>query len=70
MRRIQAWSMGCSTPVLAVAGCGAPSTGTEVRLAEPPAPGAAYSLYTHCGIDVVRYHGRWYERVGGLLDDG
>jgi hypothetical protein len=32
--------------------------------------GEPFSLYTHCGIDEVRYEGQWYERVGGPLDDG
>jgi hypothetical protein len=29
-----------------------------------------YVLHTHCGILEVEFRGRWYERVGGLLDDG
>lgn len=32
--------------------------------------GQAFSLYTHCGIDELQVDGRFYERVGGLLDDG
>lgn len=32
--------------------------------------GTSFSLYTHCGIDEVRFEGEWYERVGGPLDDG
>lgn len=27
-------------------------------------------LGTHCGIDELQYQGHWYERVGGVLDDG
>ncbi|MCW5951704.1 MAG: hypothetical protein KIT69_05570 [Propionibacteriaceae bacterium] len=27
-------------------------------------------LLAHCGIDELRYQGHWYERVGGVLDDG
>lgn len=27
-------------------------------------------LLTHCGIDELQYGGHWYERVGGVLDDG
>lgn len=34
------------------------------------APGQSFSLYTHCGIDELRLDGRFYERVGGRLDDG
>ena len=30
----------------------------------------SFSLYTHCGIDELRVDGRFYERVGGPLDDG
>lgn len=29
-----------------------------------------FTLTTHCGIDNLQYEGRWYERVGGPLDDG
>lgn len=32
--------------------------------------GQAFSLYTHCGIDELQVDGRFYERVGGPLDDG
>lgn len=27
-------------------------------------------LATHCGIDELQHQGYWYERVGGVLDDG
>ena len=30
----------------------------------------SFSLYTHCGIDELRVDGKFYERVGGPLDDG
>lgn len=29
-----------------------------------------HALLTHCGIDDLQYDGHWYERVGGILDDG
>jgi hypothetical protein len=29
-----------------------------------------YVLDTHCGILELQFEGRWYQRVGGLLDDG
>lgn len=32
--------------------------------------GEAFSLYTHCGIDELGLDGKFYERVGGPLDDG
>ncbi|MCF4121770.1 hypothetical protein L1785_12340 [Antribacter sp. KLBMP9083] len=52
-----------------LAGCGdgspgAPPSGTPTSQSVP------YTLLTHCGIDEVMHDGRWYERVGGRLDDG
>jgi hypothetical protein len=32
--------------------------------------GQPFSLYTHCGIDELRFEGSFYQRSGGLLDDG
>lgn len=61
MNPMSAMSLGGSLLVLALTGCGASAAGTD---------GQAFSLYTHCGIGVMSYEGRWYERVGGLLDDG
>lgn len=29
-----------------------------------------FTLYTHCGIDELQFEDQWYERVGGVLDDG
>ena len=34
------------------------------------AHGQSFSLYTHCGIYELRVDGKFYERVGGPLDDG
>ena len=54
-------------PVLALAAC----TSTSDPSGTPPNTSAtAVSLSTHCGIDDVEVAGRWYERTGGLLDDG
>lgn len=61
MSRLPTWSVGGSLLVLALTGCGASASGANVH---------AFALYTHCGIGVMTYEGRWYERVGGLLDDG
>ena len=36
----------------------------------PADSGAPFSLYTHCGIDELRLGDKFYERVGGPLDDG
>lgn len=32
--------------------------------------GRDLTLYTHCGIDELQFEDQWYERVGGVLDDG
>ena len=37
--------------------------------AEDDEQGVAFSLYTHCGISELTYHGECYSRVGGPLDD-
>lgn len=42
----------------------------EVAPASNAAEGQSFSLYTHCGIDELRVDGKFYERVGGPLDDG
>ena len=52
-----------------LAGCGdatpaAPTSSTSTSAGVP------YTLLTHCGIDEIMHDGRWYERVGGPLDDG
>lgn len=52
-----------------LAGCGdatpaAPTSSASTSASVP------YTLLTHCGIDEVMHDGRWYERVGGPLDDG
>ena len=72
MHRRLARSCGGTILVLALTGCGASTTVEETpqETSTPPGPDVAFALYTHCGIDVVLYRGRWYERVGGLLDDG
>jgi len=38
--------------------------------ATPDSHTEPFDLYTHCGIWFVQYDGKWFERVGGLLDDG
>lgn len=37
---------------------------------DSPGDAEPFSIYTHCGIDEVHYQGEWYERIGGVLDDG
>jgi hypothetical protein len=32
--------------------------------------GIPFSLYTHCGVHELHTADGWYERVGGVLDDG
>jgi hypothetical protein len=51
-----------------LAGCGDPSPGSPSST--PTAESVPYTLLTHCGIDEVMHDGKWYERVGGPLDDG
>jgi hypothetical protein len=57
------------------AGC---TTTTVIETGPPPTARPASSvdhagphlLDTHCGILELQFEDRWYERVGGLLDDG
>ena len=60
---------------LALAGCGAATDGLEPSPAKSSSAtvavgGEPFSLYMHCGIHELTFGGRWYERVGGALDDG
>ena len=72
MDRRMARSCGGTILVLALTGCGTSTTAedTPQETSTPPGSSVAFALYTHCGIDVMLHHGRWYERVGGRLDDG
>jgi hypothetical protein len=61
--------------VLALTGCGAATDGLAPAPAKSSSStvangGEPFSLYTHCGIHELTFGGRWYERVGGALDDG
>jgi len=69
------WCTGLVLLLLAVAGCGAATDGLGPAPATSSSGTAAvggepFSLYTHCGIRELTFGGRWYERVGGALDDG
>jgi hypothetical protein len=71
-------SMSCAGFVLfslALASCGAATDGLEPASAKSSSATVAvgcepFSLYTHCGIHELTFGGRWYEGVGGALDDG
>ena len=70
MRRSLAGGAGALL-ALTVAGCGyagAPGDAGPSQTATPAR--VAFELYTHCGIHELTFEGRWYERVGGALDDG
>jgi hypothetical protein len=54
--------------IVLLAACGSTVTADPPRA--DPTPQVSFSLYTHCGIDELQYHGKFYERVGGALDDG
>ena len=46
------------------------ATATALLVGCTPDDGHDFVLITHCGIDDLQLEGQWYERVGGLLDDG
>lgn len=58
-------STGCTTT--AVLEPGPPPVARPTSSVDHAGP---YALYTHCGIRELQFEGRWYERVGGPLDDG
>jgi len=75
MSRMSMWCAGFVLCSLALAGCGAATDGSGPAPAESPSgtvavAGEPFTLYTHCGIRELTFGGRWYERVGGALDDG
>jgi hypothetical protein len=75
MSRTSMWRTGLVLLSLALAGCGAANDSAVPAPAKPsaataPVAGEPFRLYTHCGIHELTFGGRWYERVGGTLDDG
>jgi hypothetical protein len=54
-------------PLIFISSCG---QSDEVAPPTNDASGQSFSLYTHCGNDELRVDGKFYERVGGPLDDG
>jgi hypothetical protein len=75
MPRMSMWCAGFVLFSLAVAGCGTATDGLEPSPAKSSSAtvavgGEPFSLYTHCGIHELTLGGRWYELVGGALDDG
>jgi hypothetical protein len=76
MARRSVGGLGAVLMLVAVAGCTTTATRTPATTSAPRtsaprgAEGAPFSLYTHCGIHELMVDGRWYERVGGNLDDG
>jgi hypothetical protein len=74
MSRMSRWRAGFVLLALALAGCGLATVGSGPAPAKSSAAvavvGEPFSLCTHCGIHELTFGGRWYERVGGALDDG
>ena len=58
-------SAGCTAP--AVIEPGPPPTARPSSWVDHAGP---YALPTHSGVRELEFEGRWYERVGGPLDDG
>lgn len=51
---------------LAVGHVKTPNSDLTVTVFQP----APFDLMTHCGINELRSNGRYFQRVGGVLDDG
>ena len=66
MRRSRAISAGLIPLLGLLMGCSSRAAPSPPG----PTPVVSFTLLTHCGIDELQLDGRWYERVGGRLDDG
>jgi hypothetical protein len=72
-RQLMKRAVAAAAGMLILAGCagaqqaagGVPVSGSSASTS----PAVPYSLYTHCGIDWARIHGRWY-RASPPLSDG
>jgi len=67
MKRVTTTGSAAVPALLALLALGACTSPSDTA---PTPSGTAISLSTHCGIDDLEVDGRWYERVGGRLDDG
>ena len=62
--------VGILVAAVALSGCGPQGSN-----AATPTPGetsitVAFDLYTHCGINGLSVNGKYFQHVGGSLDDG
>ena len=62
--------VGILVAAVALSGCG-----QQGSAAVTPTPGEtsitiAFDLYTHCGINGLSVNGKYFQHVGGALDDG
>ena len=62
--------VGILVVAVALSGCG-----QQGSVAVTPTPGEtsttmAFDLYTHCGINGLSVNGKYFQHVGGSLDDG
>ena len=55
---------------VALSGCGKQGSNAAIPTPSQTSKTMALDLYTHCGINGVTVHGRYFQHVGGALDDG
>ena len=68
--RVALTIVGILVAAVTLSGCG-----QQGSAAVTPTPGetsttTAFDLYTHCGINGLKVNGRYFQHVGGSLDDG
>lgn len=76
MWHLPRWGCAAAIGLLVLTACttttsikGTPAT-PGTRAASGVVDAVPFTLYTHCGIHELAYEGKYYERVGGSLDDG
>lgn len=69
-RRIGLVIVGILVAGVALSGCGKQGSNGAAPRSSETSKTMALDLYTHCGINGVTVNGRYFQHVGGTLDDG
>ena len=62
--------VGILVAAVALSGCGQQSSPAVTPTPGETATSTEFDLYTHCGINELRVNDRYFQHVGGSLDDG
>ena len=69
-RRIGLVIVGILVAAVAFSGCGKQGSNAATPRPSETSKTMAFDLYTHCGINGVTVNDRYFQHVGGTLDDG